>query len=391
MKRKEEPLLSVLIPVYNVEQYIENCLESILNQEYTNLEIICVDDGSTDSSGQILNRYSKKDLRVQVIHKENKGLVNTRKVAISVASGEYVTCVDSDDWIEKNMFRDMIDFAVLYDADIVTSGCIREYTQGRSIDGDLFKPGLYEGKKLTEEFKSRMMEKDVGFLQNVKTTIWGKLYKTELLRKYQNQVEDYVNVGEDAAVVYPCLLNAMKIYVSGNNYYHYIIRQSSVSTTKSRKEEKSLKCIEKILEHEFKKNTLVIANSEYQYKAISLFNRLVVNPESVVKIQNNRVFPYDDILKTDRIVIYGAGRYGKKLYKVLSDMGLHIVAIVDRSLSNETTSFETIDEAEYDKILVAVLKSNLIKEIYNYLLSVGVDKEKISMIKSETVMRYFEC
>lgn len=388
---KDCPLLSVLIPVYNVDQYLERCLDSILNQEYTNIEVICVDDGSTDKSGQILDRYVGKDSRVRVIHKENKGLVNTRKVAISVANGAYATCIDSDDWIEKNMFKDMISLAVLYDADVVTSGCMREYTQGMSIDGDLFEPGLYEGKKLEEVFKSKMMEKGLGFLQNVKTTIWGKLYRTELLRKYQNQVEDFVNVGEDAAVVYPCLLNATKIYVSGNNYYHYNIRQSSVSTTKSRKEEKSLQFIEKILEKEFTKYNSIISNCEYQYKAISLFNRLVVNPESVVKIQNDKVFPYDDVLITDRIVIYGAGRYGKKLYKTLSKLGLHIVAIVDRSSSNGTISIETIDESEYDKILVAVLKNNLVKEIYSHLLSMGVEKGKISMIKSETVMRYFQC
>ena len=105
IEKNNQIKISIIVPVYNVENYIHRCLDSLMDQTYKNLEIILVDDGSTDSSGIICDEYSKKDRRIQVIHKKNGGLVSARKAGILLATGEYSTYVDSDDWIEDSAYE----------------------------------------------------------------------------------------------------------------------------------------------------------------------------------------------------------------------------------------------------------------------------------------------
>ena len=117
----KKPYLSIIVPVYNVEKYLNRCLDSILNQEYKDFELILVDDGSSDDSGKICDTYSLKDKRVKVIHKENGGLSSARNAGLNKASGSYVGFVDSDDWITEDMYSFLINNALKYDSDIVAS------------------------------------------------------------------------------------------------------------------------------------------------------------------------------------------------------------------------------------------------------------------------------
>lgn len=139
----DKGLVSVVVPVYNVKAYLEKCINSILNQTYENLEIIIVDDGSTDGSSDICDQFLKKDNRVFVIHKENGGVVSARQAGIDKAKGEYVIAIDSDDWIEPIMISELYTLAIENDADIVSSGYYRESgdTYGIVIDG--IKEGVY--------------------------------------------------------------------------------------------------------------------------------------------------------------------------------------------------------------------------------------------------------
>ena len=113
-------LISIVIPVYNVEKYLKQCLDSIINQTYTNLEIILVDDGSTDNSGTICDYYSKIDKRIRVIHKKNEGQSIARNIGIKVSNGKYIGFLDSDDWVEQDMYRFLIENIEKYNADIIS-------------------------------------------------------------------------------------------------------------------------------------------------------------------------------------------------------------------------------------------------------------------------------
>ena len=115
-------LISVIIPVYNVEQYVESCLNSVIDQSYTNLEIILVDDGSTDRSGEICGQYALKDSRIKVIHEENAGLGEARNRGLRIASGDYICFVDSDDWIEEDYCKELAQAAERTNSDIAICG-----------------------------------------------------------------------------------------------------------------------------------------------------------------------------------------------------------------------------------------------------------------------------
>ncbi len=114
----EDKLISIIIPVYNVERYLRECIDSIIAQTYKNLEIILVDDGSSDKSGEICDEYSKKDSRIKVIHKKNGGLSDARNVALDITKGDYIGFIDSDDYIEKDMFQILYNLAEEYNAEI---------------------------------------------------------------------------------------------------------------------------------------------------------------------------------------------------------------------------------------------------------------------------------
>ena len=117
IQQENKPLISIIIPVYNVERYLVQCIDSVCGQTYKNLEIILINDGSTDQSGNICDEYAKKDLRIKVIHKENGGNTSARKAGFTVATGEYIGFVDSDDWIDETMFGDLMEAMQKYQAD----------------------------------------------------------------------------------------------------------------------------------------------------------------------------------------------------------------------------------------------------------------------------------
>lgn len=121
--KSEKVQLSVIVPVYNVEQYLKQCIDSILNQTFKNFELILVDDGALDSCPQICDNYSKHDDRVKVIHKKNGGLSSARNAGIKVAKGKFLTFIDSDDWISKNYFEEMMKEQDKYNADIISHSC----------------------------------------------------------------------------------------------------------------------------------------------------------------------------------------------------------------------------------------------------------------------------
>lgn len=158
--------ISIIVPVYNVERYIERCVESICQQTYTNTEIILVDDGSTDSSGKICDEIAVKDPRIRVIHQQNSGLSAARNAGLAVAKGEYIAFVDSDDYIAQEMYSVMIENMEKYDLDII--GCTSFRDKGGKISG---KDG---------DGAIRIMEHDEMIelaLDDYDVAAWDKVYK----------------------------------------------------------------------------------------------------------------------------------------------------------------------------------------------------------------------
>ena len=150
-------LVSVIIPVFNVEKYLSSCVNSVLNQSYTNLEIILVDDGSTDNSGSLCDEFQKRDDRVKVYHKPNEGLGYTRNFGIDHASGKYIMLLDSDDYIELEMIQRMYDRAIENSADLVVEGYVKVSESGDILFKDTYSEALLTGDAVKNEFLPRMI------------------------------------------------------------------------------------------------------------------------------------------------------------------------------------------------------------------------------------------
>ena len=144
--------ISVIVPVYNVEKYLKRCINSILNQSYKELEILLIDDGSTDLSSVFCDQYADEDNRIKVIHKENEGVSSARNCGLEMATGQYITFVDSDDYIELNMYEKMMEIAEKYDCDVIMCDCIKEFGNKKEIYTHNIDSGYYDRSKIEKEY-----------------------------------------------------------------------------------------------------------------------------------------------------------------------------------------------------------------------------------------------
>lgn len=211
------PLISVIVPVYNVENYVQRCIESIVNQTYKNLEIILVDDGSKDSSGSICDEMAKKDDRIVVIHKKNGGLSDARNVGLDRARGAYIGFVDSDDYIDPDMYRKLITATIRYGAQISMCGRFCE-PDGSGESYELFTTSR---KILTAQgaVHNLLLQRECD------SAAWDKLYKAEL---FQNVRYPLGVLHEDLSVAVKLLAKCIYVVHIGEPLYHYTIRKNSI-------------------------------------------------------------------------------------------------------------------------------------------------------------------
>lgn len=379
--KENDLLLSVIVPVYNVEQYIGRCLDSICNQTYGNLEIICVNDGSTDHSLEIIQEYAKSDSRIQIVMKENGGLVSARKAGVQKASGEYATYVDSDDWIEQNMYADMMRLCSETKADIITSGCIRDYGTHIVLEKENIRPGIYEGENLRKEIWMRMIDTETFFRSNISIHLYNKIYRKDLLKHYQCKVDDYVNVGDDAACVYPCVLNARKIAITEKCYYHYCMRANSTMGTKKADELDRYQILFRDLHNEFQAHYNEVSNIYDQFLNFRYYVLLLQCARKILRYDNGVLYPFGKISREERIIVYGAGRFGIELKDWLQENGFNVISWVDKNSGGEVEPVDTILHSGYDKILIAVLLQDIVSQIKRELAQKGNDLIKVYTVK----------
>lgn len=211
------PLISVIVPIYNVENYLERCIQSIINQTYKNLEIILVDDGSPDNCPRICDDYAEKDSRVRVIHKANGGLSDARNAGTVVALGELVAYIDSDDWVEPEMLEDMYTRMQKDGSDIVASG-----VNWVDDNGALLRVESSETDCILDKTQSmNELLSDRKFKQHV----WNKLYKLSLIRNIPFEKGKY---HEDVFWSYQVVGVADRVSVMTKSYYNYVQRANSI-------------------------------------------------------------------------------------------------------------------------------------------------------------------
>ena len=216
-------MISVIIPLYNVEEYLARCVDSILAQTYENLEVILVDDGAKDSSGAICDAFASKDSRVKVIHKENGGLSSARNAGLEVAAGEYIGFVDSDDWITPDAYAHLMTLAEKYDVKLVCGG--RYDVSGKTGETTVGLCPPREEVVSSEELVGRIFLWD-----GCDSSACDKLYHRSLLEHFRYPEG---MVCEDVPVTYKIILQTDRVALSDWPFYHYYHRPGSISTTKT--------------------------------------------------------------------------------------------------------------------------------------------------------------
>ena len=225
-----EPILySIVVPVYGVEAYLNRCVDSLIGQTYYNIEIILVDDGAQDRSPEICDHYAALDPRVKVLHKKNGGVVSARKAGAQLATGEYILCVDGDDWVSTEYVRLFDEAICRHHPDLVCCGYIHT-TQEAELGRVCPIPGGFYGP---EEMKQHIYpiaieSKDgVGLAPHV----WAKAIRRELFVPQQMAVTDALKIGEDGAMIKSILPRATSLYMIGEHLYYY--RANPDSATKA--------------------------------------------------------------------------------------------------------------------------------------------------------------
>ena len=221
-------MISIIVPVYNVEKYLERCLDSLVNQTYKNIEIICVNDGSTDHSLDILNEYANKDKRIIIVNNKNRGISDSRNKGIAKATGEYIMFVDSDDWIDLETCQKSLDAMVKYSVDVVMWSYVREYDD-RSLPKIIFDKDIYFDEKDTKEKIYRrffgLLEEELMQPENADSivTVWGKLYKSELILNNNIKFIDTKEIGtcEDGLFNIEVFKYVKNLYFIKQYLYHY--------------------------------------------------------------------------------------------------------------------------------------------------------------------------
>lgn len=217
---EQDILISVIVPVYNVEQYLPKCVDSILNQTYRNLEVILVDDGTKDSSDRICDAYALQDPRVRVIHKRNGGLSSARNAGIDIASGEYIGFIDSDDWIAPEMYEIMLEAAVKNNTKLVCAG---RY----DVDGETGAETIGLCPPADEVISGVELVRRIFTWQNIDSAAWDKLYHRSLFREIRYPVGI---VSEDTPVTYRIALDAGRASMVHKPVYYYLHRPGSITT-----------------------------------------------------------------------------------------------------------------------------------------------------------------
>ena len=372
-----EVLISVLVPVYNIEKYLDKCIISIINQTYKNLEIILVDDGSTDSSGNICDKYAQEDRRIKVIHKKNGGLVSARKTALNYATGEYCLNVDGDDWIDSDMIRYLSQKMQQGSFDFVQCNFVTE--------GGKSKETSYQD--LSVMIESECVRNDLlndWILGNavLGSQIFLKLYRTDFFKACYANVPDYMNNGEDFIAFLYVLKKAHSFISVKKAFYHHVIRNDSLSHNRDGI------CLL------MKENKLSIVMYELIQSLFPSFSRQLLDTWTLKRclsqLKNNGcsvpVYKFSDIerLYEKKIVIYGAGTVGQDYYsQLVKYQKINIVSWVDKNSSACNFDYYDVQPADiisgldFDFILIAVLKEDLADSIREDLVQRGIAVDKI--------------
>lgn len=392
---KSNPKLSIIVPMYNAENTISECIESILNQEFKEYELLLIDDGSTDNTLDICKKYAKRDSRIIIVPLEkNMGLIIARKTGVEIANADIIGFVDSDDWIEPDMYSNLMNIQKKNNCDLISSGIYRDYLEEKYTTEvvDNYQEGLY--RDLPKDIYSTMLYDDKNRTFGIFCTLVNKLYRKIILQDVYKDIDTRVFYGEDCLTLFSYIMKISNIYILKKSFYHYNIRRTSMCRSVDERLITNTYYLFKGLEKAF------ISKNEYKYVLLKQLKKYIwgVELNTLDKLYNISAFSlgtyrysYED-LKNKKIIIYGAGNSSESLYNYLiKECNCDIVGWVDKypegkdmKVLHEILSVNSIININYDYIVLAVLNKELADSIRKELIELyGIASKKIVWNKVE--------
>lgn len=314
MSEKESYSLSIVLPVFNVEKYLERCIKSILEGTYKDLELVIVNDGTKDDSENIIIRYLEKYNNITYIVKENGGLSHARNVGYTYAKGEYIAFFDSDDYIEKDMYEKLMAKVKEYNYDIVVCDLYMEYEQtGKKI---------YVGSNVEKEYKDVeednneiMIRKEI--MENIYIAVHNKIYKKELIEKTFENGMPFVNgmYYEDIVYTYSILQNTRSISFVKEPLYYYVQRTSSISNNYDKKLYDIITSVEMLIENAIENNRFEDYKEILEYIGIRYMYGTFM--KRIAKTKNKKIYleGYNRVIQEDKKIYEKYGILGKNKKK----------------------------------------------------------------------------
>lgn len=393
MNKKVDPLVSVIVPIYNTQNLLPRCLGSILCQTYASMEIILVNDGSTDGSLAVCEKYTEKDDRIQIISQSNQGIIVAKKTGIRRAHGEYVMFVDSDDWIEPKLLETMVRAMQEYNCSLVCTDVYKDFENKITVEyRNMIPAGVHETDKITKDLFFYKDTYEYGILPYSV----AKLYPIDMLKEVLNNISDNIRYAEDKAIVFSFVFQNIKVCFMDNIYYHYCVRDESVCRLENPNYLIELtavyKYIKKIFDEKKEREYLLWQLGKWLLRethyAINSMLGLTTAENPIYKesyrLDSYKLDPSVFFLQKKKIILYGAGNVGTDYYKQLTDCAnIELCGWVDREYEKyqekelDVQPVEYIKEIDWDYILVAVNKQIVFKEIKKELTNMEIAEDAV--------------
>lgn len=387
-------LLSVVVPVYNTQKYLGQCIESILDQTYGDLELILVDDGSSDTSGRICDAFESKDERVHVFHRDHQGPIATRLEGALRAHGEYITFVDSDDWIKKDTYKALMN--AIGNADLAAAGICRYFDENNiQVEIPRMAARTYHKNDLEREILPVMMWSRQRNQWELDPSLCTKIFRRQIIIKYLEKTGKLdFHYGDDAAVMYPLMLEVDSMTVLHECFYFHRQRKPEEGIPYVGSNPlffEKLFCLYQYLKHEF-------INSRYEDLMLVQLEHFYMNAVRLkqgcytdYRESNADVFPFWQMNRESRVILYGAGELGREYFRQNQLYQFcNIVMWVDKNAARlhpcgmDIVSPDCIWNIGFDYLLIAVKSMELAMEIKMDFMKRGISEEKIiwSMVKT---------
>ncbi len=374
-------MISIVVPIYNAEEYLKKCIDSVIFQSYKDFELLLVDDGSSDRSLSICKEYEKIDCRVKTIVGNHKGPYYARKIGVENAQGDYITFIDADDFVSKEAYI-LAKEDMQASVDIISFDIFRYfYDDNIRYDGCSIPERIYNRQDITDHVFPVMIWDDSRISFGIDPSLCNKLYKASLLKDHYSTSRNLgFHYGEDIAVIYPLISKAQRLSVHHKAYYYH--RQRPKSILPSYIEDKHY--LDKLYEL-YRYLSDCMDFSEIFQRQIDLFYihsvELAKKKWGIITYPQDAIFPFDKIKKNEKIILYGAGNFGRMYVKQLNMLNFcSIVLWVDKNyeqFDSEICSPEEISKTDYDKIVIAIANQNVKNQVIEYLAGLGINKENI--------------